>query len=133
MAGTMKLLVVAHESIDSEEVCDAIVERAGAGSVHVTLVASAAVGAGPLCVPGTAYGERLVMAHRREMAERMERAMQRLRGAGVAVEGVLSGWSDESDCVEDVWEPSAFDEVVVSCRPWLSCRRAVFESGATGP
>jgi hypothetical protein len=34
MVGTMRLLVVAHESIDSEDVCDAIVERADADSVR---------------------------------------------------------------------------------------------------
>jgi hypothetical protein len=128
----MKLLVVAHESIDSEDVCDAIVERSGAGSVQVTLIASASVGAGPLCVPRTEYGEGLVRAHRRETAERMERAMQRLRDAGVAVEGVLGGGFDESNLVEDVWEPSGFDEVVVSCRPWLSCRRAASGPGPAG-
>ncbi len=133
MSQTMRLLVVAHDSIDSEEVCDAIVHRAGAGSVQVTLIASASVGAGPLCVPRTEYGEGLVRAHRREMAERMERAMQRLRDAGVAVDAILGGGSDASDFVEDVWEPSGFDEVVVSCRPWLSCRRAVSESGPAGP
>jgi uncharacterized protein YbjQ (UPF0145 family) len=133
MSQPMKLLVVAHASIDSEDVCDAIVERAGAGSVHVTLISSTSVGAGPLCAPRTAYGEGLVRAYRREMAERMERAMQRLRDAGVAVEGVLGAGSDAADDVEDVWEPSGFDEVVVSCRPWLSWRRAVAESGPDGP
>jgi len=133
MVGTVKLLVVARESIDSEEVCDAIVARAGAGSVQVTLVASASVGAGPLCVPRTEYGEGLVRAHRREMAERMERATQQLRDAGVEVEGVLGGGDDGSDVAADVWEPSGFDEVVVSCRPWLSCRRAVSGARAAGP
>src|SRR3954452_11593116 len=33
MVGTMRLLVVARESIDSEDACDPIVERADAGSV----------------------------------------------------------------------------------------------------
>jgi hypothetical protein len=133
MSQRMRLLVIAHDSIDSEEVCDAIVHRAGTGSVQITLIASASVGAGPLCVPRTEYGEGLVRAHRREMAERMERAMQRLREAGVAVDAILAGGSDASGFVEDVWELSGFDEVVVSCRPWLSCRRAVSEPGAPGP
>ena len=125
MSGMTKLLVIAHDSIDSQEVCDAIVERAGAGSVQVTLVASASVGAGPSCVAGTERGASLMRAQRKMIAERMERATQRLRDAGVAVENVLNGESDASDFVEGAWEPSGFDEIVVSCRPWLSCRRAV--------
>jgi hypothetical protein len=56
MSQMMRLLVVAHDSIDSEEACDAIVDRAGVGSVQVTLIASASVGAGPLCVTRTEYG-----------------------------------------------------------------------------
>jgi len=121
----MRLLVVANHGIDSEAVCDAIVERAAAGPVQVTLVASASVGDGPLCVPRTEYGERVVRAHQREAAERMQRAVKRLRDAGVAVEGVVSGESDASGSARDVWDPSRFDEIVVSCRPWLSCQRAV--------
>jgi hypothetical protein len=126
----LKLLVVANHGIDSEAVCDAIVERAAAGPVQVTLVASASVGDGPLCMPRTEYGERLVREHRREAAERMRRAVKRLRDAGVAVEGVVSGDSDASNVAQGGWDPSSFDEIVVSCRPWLSCRRAVSEPGA---
>ena len=120
----MRLLVVANHGIDSEAVCDALVERAAAGPVQVTLVASASVGDGPLCVPRTEYGERMVRAHQTEAAERMQRAVKRLRDAGVAVEGVL-GAADASGLAQDVWDPSRFDEIVVSCRPWLSCQRAV--------
>jgi hypothetical protein len=128
-----RLLVVADHRIDSQEVCDAIVKRAVAGPVRVTLVASASVGAGPLCTPGTAYGQRLVQMHRRATAERMERAVRQLREAGVAVEAVV-GEEDPGPAgsVHDEWDPSRFDEIVVSCLPWLSCMRAVPESGAAG-
>jgi hypothetical protein len=129
----MKLLVVANPGIDSEAVCDAIVKRAVDGPVQITLVASASVGDGPLCVPRTEYGERVVRAHRREAAERMQRAVRRLRDAGVAVEGVVSADPDESGFAHDVWDPSRFDEIVVSCHPWLSCRRAASEPSPAGP
>jgi hypothetical protein len=129
----MKLLVVANHGIDSEAVCDAILRRAVDGPVQVTLVASASVGDGPLCIPRTEYGERVVRAHRREDAERMQRAVQRLREADVAVEGVVSGDPDESGFAQDGWDPSSFDEIVVSCQPWLSCRRADSEPGPAGP
>ncbi|MEA2274730.1 MAG: hypothetical protein QOI98_3438 [Solirubrobacteraceae bacterium] len=129
----MRLLVVANYGIDSEAVCEAIVERAAAGPVQITLVASASVGDGPLCAPRTEYGERVVRAHQREAAERMQRAVKRLRDAGVAVEGVVGGGSEGSGFAQDVWDPSRFDEIVVSCRPWLSCQRALSESGPAGP
>jgi len=142
MSRMTRLLVVADHRIDSQAVCDAIVKRAVADPVHVTLVASASVGAGPLCTPGTAYGQRLVQTHRAAIAERMERAVRRLREAGVAVEAVVGAnpgggpgsAHDEWDpgSAHDEWDPSRFDEIVVSCLPWLSCRRAVPESGAAG-
>jgi hypothetical protein len=129
----MKWLVVANDSIDSEEVCNAIVERAGAGAgaVEVTLVASSSVGAGPLCAPRTEYGKQLVRAQQKAIAERMERAMRKLRDAGVAASSTLSEESGTTVSVEELWDPSRFDEIVVSCCPWLSCTRAVSEFGST--
>jgi len=121
MARVMKVLIIAGRSIESEEVRDAIVERAAAGPVHVTLVAPASVGAGPLCAPGIASADRL--ARDLETVERLERAVRQLRDAGVAVEGVIGG--DPADA--DVWDPSSFDEVVVSCRPWRSFTKAASE------
>lgn len=131
MSRMMKWLVVANDSIDSEEVCEAIAQRAAAvGLVEVTLVASASVGAGPLCEPRTAYGRQLVRAHQRAIAERMERAMQNLRDAGVAVSGIVNEGTRTRVSTEEPWNPSSFDEVVVSCCPWLSCTKAVSEPGS---
>jgi hypothetical protein len=53
----------------------------------------------------------------------LERAVAHLRDAGVQVEGVVGGRPDSSG-VTGTWDPARFDEVVVSCRPWLSLRRA---------
>jgi hypothetical protein len=122
----MRLLVVANRSIESEGVCDAIVERAG--PVDVTLVAPAFVG-GPPRAPRTATEEHLQRARRAATAERLERVVQQLRDAGVAVEGFVGG--DRAPAFDDAWHPSRFDEVVVSCRPWLSVRAAP-ASGAAG-
>jgi hypothetical protein len=117
----MKLLVVANPSIDSEEVREAIVQRAAVGPVHVTLVEPAAVGAGPLSAP--AENDGVVRRIRQASAERLERAVLQLREAGVAVEGAAAGSVDETDADQD-WDPTRFDEVVVSCVPWISLRRA---------
>ncbi len=132
MARIVKLLVVANRSIESEEVRDALVERAAAGPVHVTLVAPASVGAGAMCEPRTATGERLERARRMVTAERLERTVQQLRDAGVAVEGVVGGDPD-AGAGQDAWDPCRFDEVVVSCRPWLSFTSAACQPGPAGP
>jgi hypothetical protein len=130
MSCVVKLLVVANPSIDSEEVREAILERAAAGPVHVTLVEPAAVGAGPLCAPAATDG--VVRRINQASAERLERAVLRLREAGVAVEGIAAGGVDATDGDEG-WDPSRFDEVVVSCVPWLSVRRARPECARATP
>jgi hypothetical protein len=53
----------------------------------------------------------------------LDRAVAQLRDAGVDVEGVVGGRPDAGG-VRGTWDPARFDEVVVSCRPWLSLRRA---------
>jgi hypothetical protein len=133
MSRIMKLLVVANRSIETQEVRDAIVRRAEAGPVHVTLVAPSCVGAGPLCAPRTPNAEHVQPARDTATAERLERAVQQLRDAGVAVDGVVGGDPDSTGTVQDTWDPSRFDEVVVSCVPWLSFKRDVYVSDPTGP
>ncbi len=46
MPWTTKLLVIANRTIDSDEICDAIIDRAAAGPVQVMLVAPASSGTG---------------------------------------------------------------------------------------
>jgi hypothetical protein len=49
--------------------------------------------------------------------------VQQLRDAGVPAEGIVGGDPDPTVPVAGAWDPSGFDEIVVSCRPWLSCMR----------
>jgi hypothetical protein len=112
MSWTTKLLVIANRTVESPEIRDAIVDRATAGPVHVTLVAPASSGASS------------VRARRMETAQRLERAVQRLTEAGVPVEGVV-GDSDPIVAVQDAWDPRRFDEVIVVTLPtdasrWMS-------------
>jgi uncharacterized protein YgbK (DUF1537 family) len=120
----MKLLVVANRTIRSDEVRDAIVDRAAAGPVHVTLVAPASIGAAPAPARRTATAQRLERARRTATAQHLERAVRQLRDAGVAVEGVVGGDADATVAGQFALDPSRFDEVVVSCSPWVSCVRA---------
>jgi hypothetical protein len=104
MPWTTKLLVIANRTVDSDEIRDAIVRRAAAGPVQVTLVAPASSG------PGSA---RL---RREATAQRLERAVQGLSDAGVPVEGVV-GDPDPIVAVHDAWDPRRFDEVIVATLP----------------
>jgi hypothetical protein len=101
---TTKLLVIANRTVDSGEVREAIIERAAGGPVHVTLVAPVSSGTG---------SER---ERRAATAERVERAVQRLTEAGVAVDGVV-GDSDPMVAVQEAWDPRRFDEVIVATLP----------------
>jgi hypothetical protein len=104
MPWTTKVLVIANRTVDSEEVREAIVSRAAAGPLHVTLVAPVSSGAGS-------------MRERRTVtAQRVERAVQRLRAEGVAVEGVV-GDPDPMVAAQDAWDPRRFDEVIVATLP----------------
>ena len=99
-----KLLVIANRTVDSEEIRNAIVSRAAAGPVEVTLVAPASSGAGSMS------------ARRTVTAQRLERALQGLTDAGVPVEGVV-GDPDPMVAVQDAWDPRRYDEVIVATLP----------------
>lgn len=84
MSHIVKLSVVANPNTESEEVRDAIFQRATARPVHVTLVEPAAGDAGPPCAAGPGVTERA----RDARAARLQRAVVRLHDAGVALEGL---------------------------------------------
>jgi hypothetical protein len=104
MPWTTKLLVIANRTVDSDEIRDAIVNRAVAGPVEITLVAPASSGVGS-------------MRERRAATEqRLDRAVQGLREVGVPVEGVV-GDPDPMLAVQDAWDPRRYDEVIVATLP----------------
>jgi GABA permease len=104
MPWTTKVLVIANRTVESEEVREALVSRAAAGPLDVTLVAPVSSGTGS------------VRERRTVTEQRVERAVQRLRAAGVTVEGVV-GDSDPMVAVQDAWDPRRFDEVIVATLP----------------
>ena len=104
MSWTTKLLVIANRTVECEEIVDAILERTEASPVQVTLVAPAS------------SGPSSVRARRMETAQRLERTVQRLREAGVPVEGAV-GDTDPLVAVQDAWDPRRFDEVIVVTLP----------------
>ena len=103
MAYKTKLLVVANQTVDSDELFATLKERAEHGPISVTLIA-----------PQDHAG----------LARRLNAALHRLHEAGIEAEGML-GDVDPCVAVMEVWDPRRYDEVVVSTLPtgtsrWLA-------------
>jgi hypothetical protein len=101
MTWQFRILVVANVTADSPELIAALTERAGRAHCSFTLL-----------VPAPAGGRT-----GREAAEqRLEAALEAMRAAGLEVEGRV-GDQDAIAAVHDAWDPTRYDEVVVSTLP----------------
>ena len=114
MAWTTKLLVIANRTVDSETLREILLGRAARGPIELTLVAPASREAGD-AITGRAVTQ-----------ERLDRAVERMRDAGLQVEGVL-GAGDPMVALQDVWDPRRFDEVVVATLPGGTSRWLTFD------
>lgn len=92
MALTFSVLVVANRTADSPELVEALRARAARGPARFTLLAPAAGGEAP---------------------RRLEAGLERLRAAGLEVDGRV-GDPLPIEAVADVWDPREFDEIIVS-------------------
>ncbi len=101
MALKASVLVVAHITAVSDELLDALRARAEQGPVKFTVL-----------VPAGAAGR----AGREAARERLDAALERMRGVGLEVEGRV-GPPDPATAVHQAWDPASFDEVVVSTLP----------------
>jgi hypothetical protein len=100
MAWEFSLLVVANVTAGSDELIGALRERADQGACRFTLVMPAS---------GT------------EARTRLDAALDRMRDAGLDVEGRV-GDPDPVVAVMDMWDPMKFDEIIVSTLPTGSSR-----------
>lgn len=108
-----RLLVVANRTLGSPELMSALRERAELGPVEFRLLvpATPATGGDP--------------SSGREAAKRqMHEAVERLTAEGLEAEGRV-GDPDPIVAVHEVWDPTEFDEVIVSTLPtgasrWLA-------------
>jgi hypothetical protein len=91
-----KLLVVANQTVDSDELYDALRERADHGSLTVTLLVPQDQPAG--------------------LGHRVNAALDRLHAAGLEAEAML-GDIDPACAVIEVWDPRRWDEILVSTLP----------------
>jgi hypothetical protein len=101
VAFTYNILVVANRTAGSDELLEALLARAERDTASFTLL-----------VPAQTLGPQ----GRDEARATMDAAVERLRGAGLEVEGRVGG-ADPVHAVTDVWDPKRFDEVIVSTLP----------------
>jgi hypothetical protein len=101
MTWQFRILVAANVTADSPELIAALTERAASARCSFTLL-----------VPAPAGGRA-----GREAAElRLEAALTAMRAAGLDVEGRV-GDQDAIAAVHDAWDPTQYDEVIVSTLP----------------
>jgi hypothetical protein len=96
MAFSKRVLVVANRTADSEGLAEALRREGAECDVSFTLL-----------VPATPGGGRT--AARRQL----NAALERLRGAGLEVDGTV-GDQDPIVAVHEAWDPGEYDEVIVS-------------------
>ena len=101
MAWTFSVLVVANVTATSDELLGALRARADRERCAFTLVVPAP-GVGP---DGHAAAEAALAT-----------ALERMRAGGLQVEGAV-GAHDPLAAIDDVWDPTRFDEVVISTLP----------------
>jgi hypothetical protein len=103
MSWKTKVLVVANQTAESQELLDAMRARAARGPTEFVLV-----------LPRRGTGHEAA-------ALTLEDALERMLEAGLAVNGLV-GDSDPLVAVREAWDPSRFDEVIVSTLPTNSSR-----------
>jgi hypothetical protein len=101
MAWTFSVLVVANVTATSDELLAALRERASRDNCEFMLVVPAP-GVGPV---GRAAAEATLAG-----------ALERMRAEGLRVDGKV-GEHDPLGAIDDVWNPTRFDEVVISTLP----------------
>jgi hypothetical protein len=101
VAWKFNVLVVANVTADAPELIRALKERSSRDACSFTLL-----------VPAPAAGS----VGRDAAKERLESALEAMREAGLEVEGTV-GDHDPIAAVHDAWDPTRYDEVVISTLP----------------
>jgi hypothetical protein len=100
MAWKRSILVVANVTAASDELQEALIQRARRGPAEFTLI-----------IPATPFG-----GGREAATEKLLDALERLRSAGLEVDGSV-GDADPFIAVSETWDPKRHDEIIVSTLP----------------
>ena len=114
MADTADVLVVANLTAESDQLLEALRQRAEQGPCKFHLL-----------VPSTPHGASWAMDMHSggdEAAEHLKRAVQRYRDAGLEVDDGKIGDPDPLAAVEDAVNFKEFDEIIVSTLPKRTSR-----------
>ena len=107
MTWQTNVLVVANRTAGSDELIAALKRRAERGPIRCTLLMPAGHG------------------FRDEARTRMEDAIARMRAEGIEADGHIGVDPNPLFCVGEIWNPSAYDEIIISTFPsgvshWLN-------------
>jgi nucleotide-binding universal stress UspA family protein len=106
-----RVLVVANQTAESEELLTALRERAGRGDCEFTVLI-------PATPHGLAWAANMAADKGQdEAAEHRDALVERLRAAGIAVEDTIVGDPDPLAAIQDACNLSDYDELVVSTLP----------------
>jgi GABA permease len=100
MAWKQSILVVANVTAGSDELLEALLQRAETGRASFSLV-----------VPATPFGGGRAAAH-----EQLATAVERMLEAGLEADGIV-GDGDPIVAVTEAWDPKRYDEIIVSTLP----------------
>lgn len=104
-----RVLVVANQTAESDELLAAMRERAEESPATFTLL-----------VPATAHGVDWaadMFAGGEEAAHHLEAQVERLRGTGLDIAGAKVGDPDALAAIEDAVNSESYDELIVSTLP----------------
>src|SRR5436305_9507931 len=99
MAWQTSALVIANRTVDSDQLLEALQQRARSGPVKFTLL----VPCGPTGRDGA--------------TERLDAACRRMREAGLEVDGTLARHGEPLGAAHAAWNPAKYDEVIVCTLP----------------
>lgn len=106
-----KVLVVANQTAESDDLLAALRERAEQGDYAFTVLI-------PATPHGVAWAANMASDKGREEAEEHRDALvQRLRAAGLPVEDAIIGDPDPLAAIEDACNLGSYDELIVSTLP----------------
>jgi hypothetical protein len=106
-----KVLVVANQTAESEDLLAALRERAARGDYEFTVLI-------PATPHGVAWAANMASDKGREEAERHRDALvERLRAAGLPVREAIVGDPDPLAAIEDACNIGGYDELIVSTLP----------------
>ena len=100
MAFKKNILVIANVTATSDELCSNLIARAEHEPASFTILVPAT---------STAGGHAAAL-------QKLEAAVDRLRGAGLEAEGLV-GHPDPIVAVSEAWDPRRYDEIVMSTLP----------------